>query len=222
MPKKFYAVHRGAARGVYTDWNIVKELVHGIPGSNYCSFTTEEAAEYYVQHGEKPDAEELAEFSGKFHDIKGPKMQHIVIHAEPNQVIFWDRLPGGHTDGVKFIKKLSTETKSKESNFQLWAAELKGVAEQLEEWISGVNGVLPIQTKELQIDVTETHAYNILTRYLPLWKSNDYKTYQGKTVAHVDLMKLIAEQLENTSLPCKVTFGFHRKPIKAAAKLRTL
>lgn len=48
MAKKYYAVKVGKTPGVYTTWDVCKEMVHGYPGAVYKSFQTLEEAKQFV------------------------------------------------------------------------------------------------------------------------------------------------------------------------------
>lgn len=51
MAKKYYAVHVGLVKGVYTTWDECEVQVKGVPGAKYKSFPTLEEAEYFVETG---------------------------------------------------------------------------------------------------------------------------------------------------------------------------
>lgn len=48
MAKKFYAVRKGKAPGIYTSWDMCRAQVHGFSGAEYKSFSTNEEAEAYM------------------------------------------------------------------------------------------------------------------------------------------------------------------------------
>lgn len=52
--KKYYVIWNGHETGVFDSWDVVKELVKGVPGAKYKSFKTKEAAEeaYTGYHGD--------------------------------------------------------------------------------------------------------------------------------------------------------------------------
>lgn len=51
MAVKFYAVRKGIAPGVYSTWETCRKMVHGFPGAEYKSFSTEEEAQQYIDGG---------------------------------------------------------------------------------------------------------------------------------------------------------------------------
>ena len=48
---KYYAVHSGRRTGVFSSWDEMKHYVQGFKGAKFKKFSTQEEADYYVQHG---------------------------------------------------------------------------------------------------------------------------------------------------------------------------
>ena len=55
MAKKFYAVRVGKTPGIYDNWDICKEMVHGFKNAQYKSFPTREEAEAFMENGKAFD-----------------------------------------------------------------------------------------------------------------------------------------------------------------------
>lgn len=76
MPKKYYAVRRGAAIGIFEDWETCKTSVNGFPGAEYKSFPTKAQAEQYLSGVAETDsfsdaAEVYAYVDGSFNAALG-------------------------------------------------------------------------------------------------------------------------------------------------------
>ena len=56
MAKKFYAVRVGKTPGIYDNWDICKEMVHGFKNAQYKSFSTREEAEAFMGNGKDSNA----------------------------------------------------------------------------------------------------------------------------------------------------------------------
>ena len=73
MASKFYAVRKGKKAGIYRTWDECKEMVHGVAGAEYKSFTTKEEALAYME-GQKTvnePSEAFAFVDGSFNVATG-------------------------------------------------------------------------------------------------------------------------------------------------------
>jgi ribonuclease HI len=110
MAKKYYVVWKGKKTGVFTSWDEVKQLIQGVSGAKYKSFTTKEEALEAFQNPEAIKSE-----------VKNKKPRYYVIWDGENSGIFtdWDtaqkKLKGLPRDHFKtFGSKVLAEKALKE------------------------------------------------------------------------------------------------------------
>lgn len=200
-PKKFYGIHRGAARGVYSEWKTVETLTRGIPGSKFRSFPDQLSAEFFAEHGHAPAPHDLKLFATKQRGVHCPLMEHKVVRAVPNEhcVKFFNKIYGSKLE--------LCDTKPYDpSSMKPHEAEIKGVAEQL---LVFADRVVDSETKNITIEVCTVQAHNALNKYFEGWRASQWRDCRGRLLKMQPELALLASLKEDERLShVDLRFGF--------------
>lgn len=179
MPaKKYYAVHKGRISGVFTDWDITKESVHGYQGAIYKSFSTFDEAKYFYK-------------KGKVKEIK-----HEVPKNITNQNGNWLMI---YTDGSCF--KINGENRAgygyvvldSNNNMKTCKGRVPGEksTNQVGELYAIYMALKNNLNKNIKIYTDSMYSINIFTKWIHGWKRNGWITSKGGPVENSELIKLI-------------------------------
>ncbi|WFD39448.1 ribonuclease H [Malassezia japonica] len=189
---KFYAVRVGRVPGVYTTWDECKAQVERFQGSVYKSFPTRELAEAF-RRGEDvraPAARKRGADDGGERVAKAPKVVSIIPSFQGVTVYTDGSARGnGRTGAIAGYGVYWDDAKYHSLNL---ARRLAGPVQtnnraELTAILRAVQ-VCPEPLKPLRIFTDSQYAINALTKWLPGWQRNGWRTAKGEDVLNKDLM----------------------------------
>lgn len=180
MAKKYYAVRKGKATGIFMTWDECKRQVHGFPGADYKSFPTLKAAEDYLAGGGRdaavaPDtgvqaAPEVSDENRAIAYTDGS--YHAASHTYAcGAVLFY----GG--EKILFSKKYDDPDMADMRNV---AGEIMGAVEVIRYCVE--KGIPALQIR---------HDYEGVGK----WAMGDWKTNKEGTKKYAALCKSVADKL---------------------------
>lgn len=172
---KYYAIKKGKTTGIFTDWNQCKEYVIGYKEAIYKSFTTQQEAKNYL-----------------FDNNQNNNQNNV---QDNNQLYIDDKIDYIFCDGseIKGTSKAGygiyyPKYQIKE-NFQLLnqtnnQAEIKAIIRAFEILINNHQ-----KNKKYIIVSDSKYVINSLLIWIPKWKQNLWKKFNGKIIENLELIK---------------------------------
>ena len=209
---KFYAVHKGVTPGVYTDWSETAVQVKGFTGAIHKSFSTLVEAEKFVKYGYSSQSKQLVESN---QEISSPSnSQNLVIYTDGSCI---DKIggygcvfifPTGQIREVYGHVPTKNDGYSDEDIIDTYCtnnrAELYAIASAVLH-LGFLHEHMELPKKVIIYSDSKICILS-LTEYIHKWKTNGWKTSDGKPVENQVLIKYIDQHLQNLSSIFQISF----------------
>ena len=166
----FYAVYNV---GIFTTWNEVVPLVHGVKGAKFKKFKKKDDAEYFLKHGDTPKMEFSKDQIHVFTDGSCKRVKGTL--AAGVGIVFV------HTDkavGDPFMQFPLTNNR----------AEIKAVTKALQM-------IDDNETKPIVVHTDSRYVINSITAYIYAWMKNGWKTQAKTDVLNKDLWQELYQEI---------------------------
>jgi hypothetical protein len=212
---RWYAVHRGHHTGVFSDWNTVVKEITGFSNPVYRVCTSEADAVWFAKYGpveRQQDPIQVTDTSPWGKSLVPDIYARCDIDWSPIDKILSVTMTG---QSKPHILQVPGSVQTLTSALIVCYAIVR-VIETYEAQISRGPLSRSMGQERLDILLPDTHAYNIVTRYLPKWKSQQWKDSYHRPITQG---LAVLQALDRLLVPLQEQHIVHfqlRKPIRTS------
>jgi len=200
----WYAVYKGHESGVYNDWNKVLTQIKGFSKPVFKKFHTLQEAQQFVKYG-PINREQIIQVReiGQDKSLFVPDL-YVRYYIEVVEDLSTTR----NQDGDAFVLHITGSGYSKQviaippviANQGKSMITLYGMIRIIETFQSRIShGALNQMLGNERLDIVivgDVHAWNIVNKYMLLWKQKDWTDSKGKTIVGVNIVQALYDLLE--------------------------
>ena len=193
MPTKYYAIFRGRTTGVFTDWNLVKNLVSGYSNASYKSFSRFEDAEKYSKTGKLVIEENTRMSSVNCNEGQGLDGANNFVE------IYTDGSYKNGNGGYGVVIDL----KEKGYKFLKGPVPYRPCTNQISELYAIYIALQQYSKENVRIYSDSKYCINVFTIWCKLWDIGGWKRSNGGVIKNSELIKEIRKLIEDNERSVK-------------------